>query len=338
MASGIADAPIDHLDHRSHFHRMKIVVLDGYTLNPGDLDWETLQRLGECRIHDRSPSAEVLARAQNTPILLTNKVVLDKHLIHALPELKYIGVLATGTNVVDLPAAREKGIVVTNVPSYGTYSVAQATFALLLEITQSVGRHSQSVRDGNWSRAPDWCYWETPLIELRGLTLGIIGLGRIGHTVAQLGQAFGMKVLANRHGPDSSSPDGVHLMDTETVFRESDVLSLHCPLTAETENLVNKERLALMKPTAILLNTSRGGLVDEQALAHALNNGKLAAAGLDVLRKEPPAPDHPLINARNCFVTPHVAWATHAARKRLLNIAGENVRAFINGHPINVVD
>ena len=311
---------------------MKIVVLDGYTLNPGDLDWGNLQRLGECQIFD-------LARAQHAPILLTNKVILGEKLIRVLPDLKYIGILATGTNVVDLSASHEKGVVVTNVPAYGTRSVAQTTFALLLEITQNIGRHSQSVRAGNWSSAPDWCYWEKPLMELHGLTLGIIGLGRIGRAVAQLGQAFGMEVLAQSHasGSQSSPPAGVRMVDSETLFRESDVLSLHCPLTSETQNLVNESRLEWMKPTAILLNTSRGGLIDEQSLADALNTGKLAAAGLDVLRKEPPALDNPLVHAKNCFVTPHLAWATHAARKRLLEIAVENVRAFIAGNPINVM-
>jgi glycerate dehydrogenase len=315
---------------------MKIVVLDGYTLNPGDLDWGELQRLGACEIHDRSRPDEVIGRAGSSPILLTNKVVLNKPIIHQLPDLKYIGILATGTNVVDLRAARDRGVVVTNVPAYGTYSVAQTTFALLLEITQNVGAHTRSVRAGDWSRAPDWCYWEKPLIELHGLTLGIVGLGRIGLAVAQLGTAFGMKVLAQAHGSRSST-EAIRMVDTETLFRESDVVSLHCPLTPETENLVNAKRLAWMKPSAILLNTSRGGLVDERALAEVLNAGKIAAAGLDVLRQEPPAAQHPLVQARNCYVTPHLAWATGAARKRLLDIAVDNVRAFIKGVPVNIV-
>jgi glycerate dehydrogenase len=246
-------------------------------------------------------------------------------------------VLATGTNVVDLAAARARGIPVTNVPAYGTKSVAQLTFALLLELAQHAGHHAQSVREGRWTRSVEWCYWDFPLIELEGLTLGIVGLGRIGRAVAELGTAFGMKVLAS--SPSASAvPPFVRLVELETLFRESDVLSLHCPLTPQTANLVNARRLSLMKPTAFLLNTSRGPLVDQAALADALNSDRLAGAALDVLAAEPPPADNPLLTARNCIITPHLAWATRAARARLMNIAVENVRAFLQGTPRNLVN
>jgi glycerate dehydrogenase len=317
---------------------MNIVVLDGFTLNPGDLSWEELNRLGPCMIYDRTPPAELLRRAVDADILLTNKTELTSAAIRDLPRLKYIGVLATGTNVVDLAAARARGIPVTNVPAYGTKSVAQLTFALLLELAQHVGHHAQTVRDGRWTRSVEFCYWDFPLIELDGLALGLVGLGRIGRAVAELGAAFGMKVLASTHSASSAAPPFVRLVELETLFRESDVVSLHCPLTPQTANLVNARRLALMKPTAFLLNTSRGPLVDQAALADALNSGRLAGAGLDVLATEPPPADNPLLTARNCIITPHLAWATRAARSRLMNIAVENVRAFLQGKAQNVVN
>ncbi len=316
---------------------MRIAVLDGYTLNPGDLSWDELKSLGHCDIYDRTGPEELMARAAEIEILLTNKTVLAGDTIFALPRLRYIGVLATGTDVVDLAAARKRGIPVTNIPAYGTHSVAQATFALLLELTQRVGEHARGVREGRWSRNQDWCYWEGQLIELAGLTMGIVGLGRIGTAVAELALAFGMRVLACSVNV-ASAPSRVQLVDLETLFRRSDVISLHCPLTPETRLLVNAERLAWMKPTAFLLNTSRGLLVDEPALAAALNTGRLAGAGLDVLSQEPPPPDHPLLNARNCLITPHLAWGTHAARARLMSVAVENVRTFLAGHPQNVVN
>jgi glycerate dehydrogenase len=326
---------------------MKIVVLDGYTLNPGDLSWDELKALGNCAIYDRTAPAELMSRADGAEILLTNKMPITREHIERLTVLQYIGVLATGTNIVDLEAARERRIPVTNVPAYGTKSVAQTTFALLLELTQHVGRHAETVRDGQWSRSEDWCYWDRPLIELDGLTLGIIGLGRIGTAVAEIAMAFGMKVIAARSqlptsiahipSPISNHQSPIARVDLETLFRQSDVISLHCPLTPETRGLVNAERLALMKPSAFLLNTSRGPLVDEPALADALNSGRIAGAGLDVLAAEPPPADNPLLQAKNCFITPHLAWATRAARKRLLKIAVANLRAFRDGKPQNVV-
>jgi glycerate dehydrogenase len=315
----------------------KIVVLDGFTLNPGDLNWDELNSLGPCAIYDRTSPTEVLGRAKDAEIVLTNKTVLNREHIQHLLELKYIGVLATGTNIVDLAAARERGIPVTNVPAYGTRSVAQTTLALLLELTQQVGHHARTVREGRWTRSPDWCYWDYPLVELDGLTMGIVGLGRIGLAVAELAAAFGMKVLAcTSHS--KGEPAFVRLVELQTIFRESDVVSLHCPLTEQTRNLVNAERLLWMKPSALLLNTSRGALVDEQALADALNAGRLAGAGVDVLSAEPPPAENPLLKAKNCLITPHLAWGTRAARARLLKIAVENVRAFLQGRPQNVVN
>jgi glycerate dehydrogenase len=316
---------------------MNIVVLDGFTLNPGDLSWEELKSLGPCAIYDRTPPTALAERAAAADILLTNKTVLAGAAIRNLPRLKYIGVLATGTNVVDLAAARARGIPVTNVPAYGTKSVAQLTFALLLELAQHVGHHAQTVRAGRWTRSVEFCYWDFPLIELDGLALGVVGLGRIGRAVAELGAAFGMKVLAAAPSV-SAAPPFVRLVELETLFRESDIVSLHCPLTPQTASLVNARRLSLMKPTAFLLNTSRGPLVDQAALADALNSGRIAGAGLDVLATEPPPADNPLLSARNCIITPHLAWATRAARLRLMNIAVENVRAFLQGQTQNVVN
>jgi glycerate dehydrogenase len=324
---------------------MKIVVLDGYTLNPGDLTWDALNALGPCEIYDRMPPDQVLGRAAQADVLLTNKTEISREHIQNLPRLKYIGVLATGTNIVDLAAARERGIIVSNVPAYGTSSVAQTTIALLLELTQNVGLHSQNVHQGRWTSNPDWCYWERPLMELDGLTMGIIGLGRIGTAVARIGVALGMNVIASgRASSRESSPrlagtlaPPFKRVDLETLFRQSDVVSLHCPLTPETKHLINAQRLSWMKPGAFLLNTSRGQLVDENALAAALNSGNLAGAGLDVLSEEPPPASNPLLTAKNCIITPHLAWATKAARSRLMQAAVENVRAFLSGKPQNIV-
>ena len=316
---------------------MNIVILDGFTLNPGDLNWEELQSLGPCAIYDRTPPADLPRRAADADILLTNKTELAGDAIRNLPKLKYIGVLATGTNVVDLAAARARGIPVTNIPTYGTKSVAQMTFALLLELAQHAGHHAQTVREGRWTRSVDWCYWDFPLLELEGLALGIVGFGRIGRAVGELGAAFGMKVLASDPAV-SAAPPFVRLLDFDALFRESDFVSLHCPLTPQTANLVNGRRLSLMKPSAFLLNTSRGPLVDEPALANALNSGRIAGAALDVLSKEPPPADNPLLGARNCLITPHLSWATRAARARLMKIAVENVRSFLQGKPQNVVN
>jgi len=316
---------------------MNLVVLDGFTLNPGDLSWAGLEALGRCTIYDRTPPADVLSRAADAEIVLTNKTPLTRDIIQRLPRLQYIGVLATGTNVVDLDAARARRIPVANVPTYGTRSVAQFTFALLLELAQQVGHHARTVREGRWTRSVEWCYWDYPLIELDGLALGVVGFGRIGRAVADLGAAFRMRVLAC----DPSTGAGqqrVRFVDMDTLFRDSDVVSLHCPLTPQTAKLVNPQRLALMKPTAFLLNTSRGPLVDEAALAEALNAGCLAGAAVDVLSVEPPPATNPLLTARNCLVTPHMAWGTRAARARLMDIAVENVRAFLQGAPRNVVN
>lgn len=316
---------------------MTIVVLDGFTLNPGDLAWAELESLGTCTIYDRTPPGEVLSRAAGTEIVLTNKTELPRNAIERLPRLQYIGVLATGTNVVDLAAARARGIPVTNVPAYGTKSVAQLTFALLLELAQHAGHHARTVREGRWTRSPDWCYWDFPLLELDGLTLGIVGFGRIGRAVADLAAAFGLRVLAFDPGA-AATPVFVRRVELDALFRESDVVSLHCPLTPQTAKLINARRLALMKRTAFLLNTSRGPLVDEAALAEALNSGRIAGAALDVLSVEPPPADNPLLTARNCLITPHLAWATRAARLRLMQIAVANVRAFLQGKPQNVVN
>jgi glycerate dehydrogenase len=316
---------------------MTIVVLDGFTLNPGDLSWEDLKSLAPCEIYDRTAPLELAERTENKEILLTNKTNLDRRTIETLPRLKYIGVLATGANVVDLEAARVRGIPVTNVPAYGTASVAQTTLALLLELAHGTGHHAQTVRQGRWSRSADFCYWDQPLIELSGLTLGVVGFGRIGRAVAELAHAFGMSILVAMPHP-KLVPPFVRWVDVETLFRQSDVVSLHCPLTAATERLVNSERLSWMKPSAFLLNSSRGQLIDEAALAKALDSGAIAGAGLDVLTVEPPPLDHPLLHAKNCVVTPHFAWASRAARLRLMNTAVENVRAFLRGQPQNVIN
>ncbi len=316
---------------------MNICVLDGFTLNPGDLSWDDLRHLGPCEIHDRTPPDQIRARAHNAEIVLTNKAPLKRDTLATLPALKYIGILATGTNVVDLTAARERNIPVTNVPAYGSPAVAQATFALLLELTNHVGHHSERVRAGEWTRATDWCFWDFPLVELQQLNLGIIGFGEIGMAVAAIAHAFGMNVIA--YNPSAkAAPAYVQFVDLETVFSSADVVSLHCPLTEKNRGLVNASRLATMKSTAFLLNTSRGPLVDEAALAEALNSGRIAGAGVDVLSAEPPPAENPLLRAKNCVITPHNAWGTRAARARLMRVAVENIRAFLDGAPQNVVN
>jgi glycerate dehydrogenase len=286
-------------------------------------------------VYDRTPSGEIAARAKGTEIVLTNKSVLTRDAIMALEGLRYIGILATGYNVVDLAAARERGVVVTNVPSYGTPAVAQATFALLLELTNHAGAHAEGVRRGKWTASADFCYWDYPLVELSGRTMGIVGFGGIGREVAGIAAAFGMRVLVNTRRANASGK--AEFVELDRVFRESDVVSLHCPLTDETRAMVNRERLAIMKPTAFLINTGRGALVDEAALAAALNERRIAGAALDVLAVEPPRADNPLLTAANCIITPHIAWATKAARSRLMGIAVANVKAFMEGTPMNVV-
>jgi glycerate dehydrogenase len=317
---------------------MKIVVLDGHTLNPGDLSWDALRALGDCTFYDRTPTETIHERATEVEIVVTNKVPLSRETISRLPKLKFIAVTATGFNIVDVAAARERNILVANVPAYGTKSVAQMTFALLLELTQHVGHHAQSVREGRWSANPDWCYWDHPLVELEGLTMGIVGFGRIGQAVGQVAKAMGMNVLVNARSAHHRTHRNVFFADLKQVFSKSDVVSLHCPLTPETKAMVNTERLASMKRSAILINTSRGPLVDEHALAAALNEGRIAGAGLDVLSLEPPTKDNPLLLAKNCLITPHISWATHAARSRLMNTVVANVKAFIGGHPQNVIN
>lgn len=316
---------------------MNIVVLDGHTLNPGDLSWDALRQLGSCEIFDRSAPSEVVPRAREAEVVLTNKVLLDRATLGRLPKVRYIGVLATGYNVVDVQAARERGIPVTNVPEYGTRSVAQMVFAHVLELTQHVAAHSEAARAGRWTSSPDFCFWDYPLVELEGLSIGIIGYGRIGRAVAEIARAFGMAVLAHEVGT-APAATGVQFVDLDTLFRESDVVSLHCPLTPQTKGLVNAGRLALMKRTAFLINTSRGPLVVEQDLAEALNAGRIAGAGLDVLETEPARADNPLLRARNCHITPHIAWATHSARSRLMRTVVENIAAFRAGRPQNVVN
>lgn len=314
---------------------MKLVVLDGYATNPGDLTWEALSALADCTVHARTPAELTVSRAAGAALLLTNKTVLGREEIAALPELRYIGVLATGYNVVDIEAARAAGVVVTNIPAYSTDSVAQTVFAFILEFTQQVALHAASTRAGEWTRSADFAYWKTPLVELAGKTLGLVGLGTIGQAVARIGQAFGMRVVAATRTPRRL--EGIEELPLDEVFRQADFLSLHCPLTPETQHLANAERLALMKPTAFLVNTSRGPVVDAQALADALAAGGLAGAGVDVLDREPPPADDPLLAAPNCWVTPHLAWATREARTRLLDTAVANVRAFLDGQPRNLV-
>ena len=317
---------------------MKIVVLDGYAANPGDISWEPMQSLGQLVIYDRTKPQEVLERCNDADAVLTNKVVLNAETIARLPQLKYIGVLATGYNVVDVKAAAAQGIVVTNIPAYSTESVAQLTFAHILNIASRVGHYADANREGRWSHNPDFCYWDTPLMELNGKTMGIVGLGNIGMRVAQLALAFGMDVFAVTSKLRTDLPAGIQKTTLEGLLAVSDVLTLHCPLTEQTHHIINAETLALMKPGAVIINTGRGPLVDEQAVADALKNGHLLAYGADVMEQEPPRADHPLLSCPNAFLTPHIAWATFEARQRLMDIAVDNVRAFLAGRPRNVVN
>ncbi len=317
---------------------MKIVVLDGGTLNPGDLTWEGLEALGDTEIYDRTPEDQVLERSKDAEVLLVNKVVLSREIMDQLPSLRFICVLATGYNVVDTDAAREKGIAVSNIPTYGTQSVAQMVMAHVLNLTQHVAYHAETVREGRWSRSDDWCYWDFPMIELHGLTMGVVGYGRIGRNSASVAKAFGMKILAyDEFVPDSGDPE-VEMVDFRTLLQRSDVVTFHTPLTPDTEGMLNAETLKLMKKTAFVINTSRGPVIDSKALADALNNDELAGAGLDVLDVEPPPADHPLLTAKNCYVTPHISWATRSARARLMQTAVDNVAGYIKGELQNVVN
>ena len=316
-----------------------IVILDGHTANAGDLSWSEIEAIGPLTVHQRTAAADVVARAHDADIVLTNKTVISREAIESLPRLKCIGVLATGYNIVDVEAAKERRIPVCNVPEYSTPNVAQAVFALLLELTNHTGHHAQTVRDGRWAACYDFCYWDGELVELAGLTLGLVGYGRIGRAVAAVGRAFGMRVLAHRRTSASGCCDDLATMvDLPTLLRDSDVVSLHCPLTPETRELINAETIGHMKPTAFLINTARGPLVNEADLAAALNAGRIAGAGLDVLSVEPPPASNPLLAARNCIITPHIAWATQNARRRLIEVTAANLRSFVAGHPQHVVN
>lgn len=318
---------------------MKIVVLDGYTLNPGDLSWSDLENLGELVVHDRTPAEEVAKRASGAAIIFTNKTPVTKEAIDQLPHLKYIGVLATGYNIVDTDAARSRGIVVCNVPGYGTASVVQLTFALLLELCLRVQRHSDAVMDGKWTRSADFCFWDYPLTELAGKTIGIIGFGHIGQQVGDVAAAFNMNVIGNsRTKTDQQHRKNFKWATVPELLQQSDVVSIHCPLFPETKGLINKDSLQLMKKSAFLLNTSRGPIVVDEDLAAALNNGVIAGAGIDVLSAEPPPAGNPLFTAKNCIITPHIAWATKEARARLMQMTVANLSAFLQGNAINVVN
>jgi glycerate dehydrogenase len=318
---------------------MKIVILDGYTLNPGDLSWDALKQFGDLIVYDRTPPGEVVERCKEAEIVFTNKTPISAEALEQLPSLKYIGVLATGYNIVDVEAAKKKGVLVANVPGYGTPSVVQMTFALLFELTLHVQRHSDSVMEGKWSRSADFCFWDFPLVELAGKTIGIIGMGHIGGKVAGVAAAFDMNIIGASRSP-KDSPKGLPFRwaGIPELLEQSDVVSIHCPLFPETRGLINKESLSRMKRTAFLLNTSRGPIIVEEDLAGALNNGIIAGAGLDVLSTEPPPADSPLFRAKNCIITPHISWATREARTRLMDIAVSNLAAFRSGNPLNMVN
>lgn len=318
---------------------MKIVILDGYTLNPGDLTWDELKTLGEVVVYDRTPAAEVAGRIGDAEIVFTNKTPIDKSVLDACPAVKYIGVLATGYNVVDVEAAKAKGIPVVNIPTYGTAAVGQFVIALLLEICHHVGEHSQSVKAGDWTKNADWCYWNYPLIELAGKTMGIIGFGRIGQQAAAIAQALGMKILAHDSYQNAALvSDTLQYASLDELFAKSDVISLHCPLFESTKGIINKQNIAKMKDGVIIINTSRGPLIVEEDLAEALNSGKVYAAGVDVVSVEPIPADNPLLKAKNCIMTPHIAWAPIESRARLLNIAIDNLKSFLANAPVNVVN
>lgn len=316
---------------------MKIIVLDGYGLNPGDLSWEEMSKLGELTLYERTSPRELISRARGAEVLITNKTNITSADMEQLPDLRYIGVLATGYNVVDIKAAAKKGIIVTNIPAYSTNSVAQMVFAHILNIATRVGHYARENASGRWASSPDFCYWDTPLTELAGKTIGIIGLGHTGYATARIASAFDMNIMAYTSKIQDELTMDIQKATLEEIFTQADFISLNCPLTESTHHLVNAERLSLMKPTASIINTGRGPLIDEQALAEALNEGRIAAAGLDVLTNEPPLADCPLTTARNCFITPHIAWATKEARKRLMNIAVDNLRGYIIGEIKNKV-
>ncbi|MDN6129884.1 MAG: D-2-hydroxyacid dehydrogenase [Tetragenococcus halophilus] len=319
---------------------MKIVILDGYSLNPGDIDWEPLKEIGECEIYDRTSftdKKEILQRIGDARIVLTNKTPLDEEVLHAAPNLEYIGILATGYNIIDIDAAAKAGITVTNVPAYGTEAVAQFTFALLLEITSQVGLHNRLVHEGQWSSNPDFSFFATPLTELQGKTLGLVGFGRIAQKVAEIGHAFGMKVIFYNHRPKNVKAEWLQQVSLNELLSQSDVVSLHVPQTPDTKELINSSSLQKMKNTGILINTARGGLINEADLAEALNNEQLAVAAMDVAQQEPINEDSPLLAAKNCYITPHIAWAPQETRKRLLDIVASNLTEFLAGRKQNTV-
>lgn len=318
---------------------MKIVVLDGYTLNPGDIDWDGFKKLGEFICYDRTPADKILERVADADAVITNKTPLTRETFAARPNIRYVGVLATGYNVVDVAAARELGVTVTNIPTYGTASVAQYVFALLLEVCHHVGHHAQTVRDGRWTKSADFCYWDHPLIELQGQTLGIVGFGRIGRSVAGIAVAFGMKILAYDIAIDKSlETDAIKCASLDEILAKADVISLHVPLFDSTKNMINAASIARMKDGVVIINTSRGPLVTEKDMAEALERGKVGYYAADVVSIEPISPDNPLLKAKNCLITPHIAWAPKAARERLMTIAVNNLAAFIAGRPTNVVN
>lgn len=318
---------------------MKIVILDGYTLNPGDLSWDGLKRLGDVEVYDRTPADQVVERARGAEVVFTNKTPIGEEALNQLSSLRFIGVLATGYNVINTDVAKQRGVVVSNVPGYGTPSVVQMTFALLLELCLHVQRHSDAVMEGKWAASKDWCFWDYPLVELSGKTMGIIGFGTIGQGVADVATAFGMNVLgSSRTKTNQSQRKNFRWAEVNQLLEESDVVSIHCPLTPETKGLLNKDTLRLMKRSAFLLNTSRGPIIIDEDLADALNTGVIAGAGIDVLSVEPPSKDNPLFGAKNCLITPHIAWATKEARARLMETTVSNLKAFLNGSPVNVVN
>jgi len=318
---------------------MKIVVLDGYTLNPGDLTWKGLEQLGSVTVYERTPIDKIVERIKDAEVVYTNKTLLTRETLEQSSKLKFIGVLATGYNIVDTDAAKELGIVVTNIPTYGTDSVSQFAFALLLELCHHVGHHDRRVKEGAWANNKDWCFWDYPLIELAGKTMGIIGLGRLGQGTARKAQAFGMKVLAYEENPKKQlESETLKYVSLEKLLSESDVISLHCPLFESTEGIINKDTIAKMKDGVMIINDSRGPLIVEKDLAEALNSGKVGGAALDVLTKEPAPMDNPLLSAKNCIITPHIAWAPKEARERLMSIAVNNLERFLEGDPVNVVN
>jgi len=317
---------------------MKLVALDGYAANPGDISWDGLKALGDCTIYDRTVASEVIERAKDADAIFVNKTIIDKKTIEALPNLKYIGVQATGYNTIDLETAKEHGITVTNIPAYSTRSVAQMAFAHILNITQRVQHYTDEVRSGQWTNNSDFCFWDTPLIELKDKKMGLVGLGHTGLATARIAISFGMHIFSFTSKTNLQLSSEIKKMELDELLRECDIITLNCPLNKDTDKMINAARLALMKPTAILINTARGGLINEQDLADALNEGKIYAAGLDVLSSEPPRADNPLLKAKNCFITPHIAWASKEARSRLHTILISNLQAFIDGKPENVVN